>query len=222
MSFCRRDFQRVTCVLLATLAACASQPSPRQPQAASAAPAPDTEARAFASPPPAAPAAAADADATEREAPKDAAKRPSETPATPAPQVPRTRADEDNRAAPAKAGAPAGGRAAPAAVADSPPSDPGSASRARAAAMIQADRVFESARRELDVAAGDCPGACRALGSMDRAAGTICQLSHGDAPNRCDSAKSSLFAARDRVRATCGECPWGPSVDRAAPVPSRR
>lgn len=98
----------------------------------------------------------------------------------------------------------------------------GGATTSRSVAIQQANRDIDSAQRELDVAGGDCRNACRALGSMDRAAGRLCVLTRDEGtPARCDDAKARLFAARDRVRNTCGSCPDGqPSVDRNAPVPS--
>jgi hypothetical protein len=91
----------------------------------------------------------------------------------------------------------------------------------RAAALAQASNDIEASMRELDVAGGDCKNACRALSSMDRAAGRLCSLAQSsDESKRCDGAKTKLFGARDRVRSTCGSCP-DVSVDRGAPVPSR-
>ena len=77
---------------------------------------------------------------------------------------------------------------------------------------------FDTAERELSVAAGDCSNACRALGSMDRAAGNICKLS-SDKP-RCDDATAKVRSARDKVKNSCGECKET-STDSKAPVPSR-
>lgn len=93
----------------------------------------------------------------------------------------------------------------------------------RALAMQSAVNEVESSQRELDVAAGDCRNACRALGSMDRAAGRLCGLTQGDPETRrCDDAKQRVYSARDRVKATCGQCEGGPSVERSAPIPSLR
>jgi len=90
-------------------------------------------------------------------------------------------------------------------------------------ALRAASNEVESSQRELDVAGSDCRNACRALGSMDRAAGRLCELSQGaDEGNRCNDAKQRVYSARDRVRTNCGSCPNGPSVDRAAPIPSLR
>lgn len=93
----------------------------------------------------------------------------------------------------------------------------------RSVAMHAAASDVEASQRELDVAGGDCRNACRALGSMDRAAGRLCELSQGsDEGHRCNDAKQRVYSARDRVKTTCGSCPNGPSVDRAAPIPSLR
>lgn len=126
---------------------------------------------------------------------------------------------------------PAGDRFAP----PPPPSAPGSAAApaqpqggvagtsSRSVALQSASSEIEASQRELDVAAGDCRNACRALGSMDRAAGKVCELSQGEPDgHRCDDAKKRVYTARDRVKTTCGGCPGGPSVERTAPVPSSR
>jgi hypothetical protein len=91
----------------------------------------------------------------------------------------------------------------------------------RALALAQASNEIETSQRELDVASGDCRNACRALGSMDRAAGRLCSLAQtNEEARRCDEAKLRVYAARDKVRNTCGSCP-DVSVDRNAPIPSR-
>jgi hypothetical protein len=92
----------------------------------------------------------------------------------------------------------------------------------RGAALNRAARDLEGGARELDVAASDCTSACRALGSMDRAAGLLCQLAQdNDETRRCADAKERVYSARDRVKKTCGSCPSGPSVERSDPIPSR-
>ena len=102
-------------------------------------------------------------------------------------------------------------------------SNKASALSPHAAAVLGAAGEIESSQRELDVAAGDCRNACRALGSMDRAAGRLCGLTQGQPDsNRCDDAKQHVYTARERVRQTCGQCEGGPSVDRDAPIPSLR
>ncbi|MDB4939384.1 MAG: hypothetical protein JWP87_6356 [Labilithrix sp.] len=108
----------------------------------------------------------------------------------------------------------------------STPAQPGggsSGATSRSMALQGASNEVESSQRELDVAGGDCRNACRALGSMDRAAGRLCELSQGsDEGQRCDDAKRRVYSARDRVKTTCGACPNGPSVERSAPIPSLR
>ncbi len=91
----------------------------------------------------------------------------------------------------------------------------------RTLALAQASSDVEASQRELDVAGGDCRNACRALGSMDRAAGRLCSLAQtSEEARRCEEAKARVYSARDKVRSTCGSCP-DVSVDRNAPVPSR-
>jgi hypothetical protein len=128
----------------------------------------------------------------------ESAPSPGYAPATPAAQPPP---------APPTASAPAGGS-----VAGQP---------SREMAVNQAKGDLDTAQRELDVAAGDCGAACRALGSMDRAAGHLCGMAQEQGErDRCEDAKTRVRRARDKVKATCGSCPGGPSVDRNAPVPS--
>lgn len=82
---------------------------------------------------------------------------------------------------------------------------------------------LDKAARELDVAAGDCTTACRALASMDRAAGRICNLSSGSDEDgkRCTDAKERVYSARDKVKSTCNVCS-DTSVERRDPIPSGR
>jgi hypothetical protein len=115
----------------------------------------------------------------------------------------------------------------PAPSAEAAPATPGTpgggATMDRSMALRAASSDVESSQRELDVAGSDCRNACRALGSMDRAAGRLCELSQGsDEGHRCSDAKQRVYSARDRVRTSCGSCPNGPSVERAAPIPSAR
>ena len=108
------------------------------------------------------------------------------------------------------------------------PSQPGTAPGSfappppnRTLALSQASNDIESSQRELDVAGGDCRNACRALGSMDRAAGRLCGLAQSsDEQRRCGDAKTRVYSARAKVKNTCGSCP-DVSVDRDAPIPSR-
>jgi hypothetical protein len=106
-------------------------------------------------------------------------------------------------------------------MAPPPPVDRGS-TPTRSAAIARLSSEIEAAQRELDMAGSNCTAACRALASMDRAAGHLCELAlGGDEIRRCEDAKDRVRAARDRVRAACGRCERGPSVDRNAPIPSR-
>jgi hypothetical protein len=93
----------------------------------------------------------------------------------------------------------------------------------RAIQLQGASRDLDAGERQLDVSTSDCGNACRALGSMDRATGVLCQLAQqADEQRRCDDAKKKVYSARDRVKSTCGSCPGGPSVERADPIPSTR
>ncbi len=126
------------------------------------------------------------------------------------------------QAAPPPPPSPAGDAAGP------QPSQPGTAAGSfappppsRSLALSQATNDIESSQRELDVAGGDCRNACRALGSMDRAAGRLCGLAQSnDEQRRCGDAKTRVYSARAKVKNTCGSCP-DVSVDRDAPIPSR-
>lgn len=91
----------------------------------------------------------------------------------------------------------------------------------RKVALIQATVDIEASQRELDLSGNDCETACRALGSMDRAAGRLCSLAQtDDEARRCGDARTKLYSARDKVKYSCGSCP-DVSVDRNAPIPSR-
>jgi len=60
----------------------------------------------------------------------------------------------------------------------------------------------------------DCNAACRALGSIRRAAEKICALEPGP---RCEAARSKAADATRRVREACPEC----VIPGAAPEPER-
>ncbi|MBX3189379.1 MAG: hypothetical protein KF819_20315 [Labilithrix sp.] len=101
------------------------------------------------------------------------------------------------------------------------PGQLGGAAGSRSVALRGAASELESSQRELDVAAGDCRNACRALGSMDRAAGRLCELAQSsDEQRTCTEAKGRVYSARDKVKSTCRSCPGGPSVESTAPIPS--
>lgn len=123
---------------------------------------------------------------------------------------------------PATATAPRGEAAKPESspATQAAPTTPGG----RAVAINKASSDIDTAQRELDVAGSSCQNACRALGSMDRAAGHLCQLTREDnTHDRCDDAKRRLYNARDKVRGSCGACPDNqPATDRNAPIPSMR
>lgn len=78
-------------------------------------------------------------------------------------------------------------------------------------------RAVEAAQRELELAGSDCAAACRALGSMERATARLCTLEEAS----CEDVRVRLLRSRERVRASCGGCPGGPSVNSDAPIPSR-
>lgn len=101
------------------------------------------------------------------------------------------------------------------------PSAADAAGAAAAPATVEAPSL-EAAVRELELAAGDCSGACRALRSMERATAHLCSLTATAEHRRCEGARSRLLSARDDVRASCGSCPGGPSLERDAPIPSTR
>lgn len=98
------------------------------------------------------------------------------------------------------------------------PAQPGMPGYPPETPALQASRDFDKAERELAVSTSDCTNACRALGSMDRAAGNICKLS-ADKP-RCDDATDKVRSARDKVKNSCGDCKET-STNRNDPVPSR-
>jgi hypothetical protein len=64
-------------------------------------------------------------------------------------------------------------------------------------------------------ASGDCQTACRALGSMRRAAERICMLEPGP---RCDAARSKASDATRRVHDACPDCTI--AGDTFAPAPA--
>ncbi len=89
----------------------------------------------------------------------------------------------------------------------------------QAGALARSSRAFVEASVMLEQAASDCKAACRALDAMDRSAGELCEI---EADRTCKDVEGRVRLARDRVRGACGTCPDGPSLDRDAPVPSRR
>jgi hypothetical protein len=96
---------------------------------------------------------------------------------------------------------------------------------ARAAAQSD-DRhreTLENLQKELDgehakLSTSDCTEACRALGSIRRAADKICALDPGT--TRCSSAQAKADDATRRVREACPECVIAALPHREAPPPA--
>jgi len=108
------------------------------------------------------------------------------------------------------------------AVAPPPPPPASAFADAPRIQSVEEGRLAVSASsREIEAAVGDCPTACRALGSMDRATGRLCALAISSSDHRvCADAKTKLVNARGEVRAACMSCPGGVVVDPDAPCPS--
>jgi len=158
---------------------------------------------------------------------QQAEKAPAAAPVAPAGAAPEAPADMSSAARGATATTPAA-EATPAPAPAPAPPPPAAAAAPTASgiaphvALQRARAEIDAAQRALETSAGDCTAACRALGSMDRATGHLCDLaSDADDRRRCDDAKTRVLAARERVKTTCGSCPGGPSVERTAPIPSR-
>lgn len=89
------------------------------------------------------------------------------------------------------------------------------------AALRDARAGVDRARAQLEASMSDCTNACRALASLERATGHLCNLAtQADDRRRCEDAKTRVFQARDRIRASCGTCQGGPTLDKSAPIPS--
>lgn len=77
-----------------------------------------------------------------------------------------------------------------------------------AAAPARADEIDalekELATEHAKLSTSDCTDACRALGSIRRAADKICALEPGSP--RCTSAQAKSNDATERVRAACPDC----------------
>ena len=101
-------------------------------------------------------------------------------------------------------------------TAPSPAAAPPSSDRRREAALRSARAELDTASRELDLATGECGSACRALASMERATGHMCNLASDESDRRrCEEAKAKVARARDRIRSSCGTCPDGTRLDRS-------
>jgi hypothetical protein len=99
---------------------------------------------------------------------------------------------------------------------------PADGAERRTRALRAARTEVEQAQRELEASMNDCAAACRALGSMERATGHLCELAtEHDDRRRCEDAKTAVLRAREKIRASCGSCPGGPSLEKTAPIPSR-
>jgi hypothetical protein len=160
-------------------------------------------------PPPKAPPASA--PATEMQAPAVMTAPEGASGPPPPASAPRSR---DEGAAPAAA-TPSRDEAA------APPAPVVSPSTQEAPATMAGQVAADLRRAEHEIAAGDCPTACRALGSMERAVAFLCAVNQSaDEVDRCANARRHLASARRRIRTTCGGCPGGPSVEPDAPVPS--
>ncbi len=84
--------------------------------------------------------------------------------------------------------------------------------------MMGALMLFEQEAMRLDASAANCDLACRALGSLERAARVVCDLDQEADHPRCEMARTRLRAARTRVRAACGQCSGGTTTDPDAPM----
>lgn len=133
---------------------------------------------------------------------------------------------------PASEMAPSTGGAAPADVAQpesvqaSPPMQPAppstsgtSASGSREIELRNARRDLQSATRDLDASLGDCSNACRALVSLEHATAHLCELADSSSDrSSCDDAKARVLRARAQIKASCGACSNGATLDANAPV----
>lgn len=75
-----------------------------------------------------------------------------------------------------------------------------------------------AALSSLELATRDCVEACRALGSIRRAAERICALEPGP---RCDAARAKTADATRRVRDACPDCAIAAAPGERPPSPER-
>ena len=128
--------------------------------------------------------------------------------------------------APSAGGAPSSDLSQPAPVESTPPSQPAppstagtSASGSREIELRNARRDLQSATRDLDASLGDCSNACRALVSLERATAHLCELADSSSDRTsCDDAKARVIRARAQIKASCGTCSNGATLDSNAPV----
>jgi MYXO-CTERM domain-containing protein len=79
---------------------------------------------------------------------------------------------------------------------------------------LEAQLSSEQSNLATLLSSADCVSACKALGSIQRAAEKICTLEPGP---RCDAAKSKADDATRRVREACPDCAF---ALRGQPTPS--
>lgn len=131
--------------------------------------------------------------------------KPADSAAAPTAQAPKTAQEAPNGGA-SSAARPSAPMQRSDAIPASPTND-----------MMPAWDDFERARIQLDESNG-CFSACRALKSMDRSAGRVCDLTREG--SRCEDVKSAVVRARAKVKATCQSCLDGTSTDSRAPIPA--
>ena len=143
----------------------------------------------------------------EMRAPASPATTPSFEPTAPSPAPPPA-SNETTTGGAAPTSAPAG-------ETDATSKKPTPAPSATIAAPTPLDDVphaqatFDESAQVFTSAGTDCAKMCKALASMERAAGHLCDLvKDGAAAERkkCTDAKARLDHARDRVMSTCGGC----------------
>jgi len=82
-----------------------------------------------------------------------------------------------------------------------------SPSAPRRVGQAEAEKAYRAGTDDL-AGADPCATACSALGSMERAARHLCDLT-GDGDVRCDNARSRVAGATERVSASCPVCAEG-------------
>ncbi len=103
---------------------------------------------------------------------------------------------------------------APSTQSAAPTASGGSSSDSLQAEMRNARRDVQLATRDLDASMGDCANVCRALSSLERATAHLCALASGDSDkSACDDAKSRVQHAQAQIKASCGTCANGASLD---------
>jgi hypothetical protein len=119
-------------------------------------------------------------------------------------------------AAPSLEGTPSPAPASPLQAPQLPAGDAGGAQ----GELTDPASALERAERDLDAALGslaatpqstslatdECTTACRALGSMQRAASRLCELDTPREGERCAHAKARVARAEERVRSRCASC----------------